>query len=178
MAFFSIFILLGGFDIIPFWLSFFIVFSSAAIQKFLFTIHLYKKNVVEHECEEPKPFTSSYMSNMVQMAYLGYQQKPNQAKVNYLVMFLLFFTVLIPLMTVNSCVVDHNEGLEGGIMLPGEYTYSSTFLRLILMKKECPLGAPCHAYITLPEESSRMAFFTIHTNQYEDTFKISYGISG
>ena len=89
---------------------------------------------------------------------------------------MVFYCVIIPLVTYNSCVVDH---VSGGILFPTwiikqGISYSSFFSRYLSIGKSCPIGAPCHAYITVPEDPSHFAIFNMHINPDMDNIVIRY----
>lgn len=69
-------------------------------------------------------------------------------------------------MTYNSCIVDH---VFTDLMLPtwlvkAGISYSSFLTRFFMIGSSCPIGAPCHAYITVSENPSSELIFNMHMN--------------
>lgn len=83
---------------------------------------------------------------------------------------IIFSSIFLPFLFQNSCITFHNPSI--GFLL-GETDFSTKLTRQSLSER-CPEGAPCHIYVTLPENATNSVFLNFHTNQKHENTEVLY----
>jgi hypothetical protein len=85
--------------------------------------------------------------------------------------FGLAYSIIVPLITQDTCMNFYNEGY--GSVFEG-FGISTRFSRYYQLDTVCPAGQICHLYATLPEDSSKSVILNVQTGTDVSSLIIGY----